>query len=144
MAIKFKAAEAKRLREKNGNYEESDSESEDLEMAVKRIAPKGTAYVPGIFETMIESFGVNLQRKTLHDQFQKCFREAKGKFKVKEAMQAEIVNMISEAGENLKKLIQISCADSSGLKNAHNQLFLSLMDRLEYLKQQDKEKQERS
>lgn len=69
---------------------------------------------------MMESFGVNLQRKTLQERFQKCYREAEGKFKVREVSQSEILNMIAEAGENMKKLLQISCAESSGLKNSHN------------------------
>ena len=111
--------------------------------AGKAAAP-GSTYVPATFETMMESFGVNLQRKTLQERFLKCYREAEGKFKVKEVSQTEILNMIAEAGQSMQKLLQISCAESSGLKNQHNQLFLSLMDRLEYLKQQEKEKEERS
>lgn len=109
-------------------------------MLARRAVPQAASYVPATFETMMESFGVNLQRKTLQERFQKCYREAEGKFKVREVSQTEILNMIAEAGENMKKLLQISCAESSGLKNSHNQLFLSLMDRLEYLKQQDKER----
>ena len=74
-------------------------------MLARRTAPKGASYVPNTFETMMESFGVNLQRKTLQDRFQKCYREAEGKFKVKEVSQTEILNMIAEAGENMKKLL---------------------------------------
>lgn len=123
---------------------ESESSSEDVEALARRAPPGGALYVPATFETMMESFGVNLQRKTLQDRFQKCYKEAEGKFKVKEVSLTEILNMIAEAGESMKKLLQISCAESPGLKNSHNQLFLSLMDRLEYLKQQEKERQERS
>ena len=82
---------------------ESESSSEDVEALARRAPPGGALYVPATFETMMESFGVNLQRKTLQDRFQKCYKEAEGKFKVKEVSLTEILNMIAEAGESMKK-----------------------------------------
>lgn len=67
--MKVKQAAAKRAR--GGKEEPSESDSEDLEMVARRTAPKGVSYVPATFETMMESFGINLQRKTLQDRFKK-------------------------------------------------------------------------
>ena len=63
------------------------------------------SYVPGTFETMMESFGVNLRRKTLREKFLACYREAEAKQKIKEATQTEILKALEEAGSNMVQLI---------------------------------------
>ena len=99
---------------------DSESSSEDIDTLFKRQPRNDALYVPATFETMMESFGVNLQRKTLQDRFQKCYREAEGKFKQKEVTLTEILNQIAEAGDSMKKLVKISGTESAGLKNSHN------------------------
>ena len=91
----------------------------------------------------MESFGIHLQRKTLYEQFyqsKKIIENSSSKKRTPE----DIVNMANAAGEQMKKILSISSADGSSLKNQYNRLFLSLMDRLKYIQEQEQQKAERS
>ena len=54
---------------------------------------------------------------------------------------ADIKEGIIAAGESIKGLMQISCAGACELKNQHNELFLSLIERIRYLQKRDQERQ---
>lgn len=81
-----------------------------------RPKPK-VGYVPQTFETMMEFFGINLQRKILKSQFNKAHNGLEKMFKNKDVSPVEIGNIILKAGEDMKKLISISCVNKSELKN---------------------------
>ena len=53
-------------------------------------------YVPTTFETMMEHFGINLQRKTLIDNYFEKINEVEEKIKSKETNSTEISNDIKE------------------------------------------------
>lgn len=63
--------------------------------------------------------------------------------KNKNVSNQDIVQMVTETGDKMKRLLQISSAEGSSLKNQHNQLFLSLMENLNYQKEQEKKREER-
>lgn len=92
---------------------------------------------------MMESFGINLQRKTLYEKFFQAHREIEQMMKRKDVSHTEITNMVKHTGELMKNIMQVSIADPSNLKNEHNTLFLSLMDRIKYLKDMEEERIER-
>ena len=88
----------------------------------------------------MESFGINLQRKTLYEKFFSAHKEIEQMMKRKDVSHTEIINMVKHTGELMKNIMQVSIADPSNLKNEHNTLFLSLMDRIKYLKDMEEER----
>lgn len=78
----------------------------------------------------MEAFGINLQRKVAHESAWKKFSSLEHKYKTRSINNAEIKRVFAQVGDCLKRLITLSCADSGELKNAHNALFLSLIERL--------------
>ena len=79
---------------------------------------------------MMEAFGINLQRKVAHESAWQKFGALEAKYKARTLSAQDIKNVFAEVGEDLKRLIELSCADSGELKNNHNKLFLSLIERL--------------
>ena len=63
--------------------------------------------------------------------------------KRKDVNPVEMMAIVKESGELMKNIMQISIADPSSLKNEHNTLFLSLMDRIKYLKEMEYDRMER-
>lgn len=100
-----------------------------------------SAFVPPTFEGMMEAFGINLQRKTLYDQFEESYKQIEHMTKRKDVTQTEIIDQAKLAGDKMKSIIEISGVDPNSLRNSHNTLFLTLMDRLNYIKQQELEKE---
>ena len=96
-------------------------------------------FLPATFEGMMESFGVNQERKAYQDNFMSEI-ELMNKMLLREDVdKEEISNKATEIGDMMKKLIGISIIDPAKLKNNHNSLFLSIMERLEIMKQKDQE-----
>ena len=91
-------------------------------------------YLPQTFETMMESFGLNLQRKLLYEKFYKAHQNIEAMTKSKEVSKTELENTVVETAKQMRRIIEISGPDPSSLKNNHNQLFLSLLDQLEHQK----------
>lgn len=114
----------------------------DTERYTQNITKKSN-FLPLTFEGMMESFGINLQRKTLYEKFFSAHREIEQMMKRKDVSHTEIINMVKHTGELMKNIMQVSIADPSNLKNEHNTLFLSLMDRIKYLKDMEEERIER-
>ena len=83
---------------------------------------------------MMEAFGKNLQRKTLYDEFFKCKEDINVLATKGVSAQLDMISKSQHATNTMVKIMKVTSADSSNLKNEHNQLFLSLMERLEYLK----------
>ena len=98
-------------------------------------------YLPITFEGMMESFGINLQRKYYYDEFYKAHSQIENMTKQKHFTHTDIVNLVQNTGEQMRQIVSISSADSSSLKNQHNQLFLSLMERLELLKKAEQHRE---
>lgn len=67
------------------------------------------------------------------DQFKMQIEQVESKYDDLDVTAADIKGGILEAGESIKKLMSISCAGASELKNQHNELFLSLIERIRYL-----------
>ena len=81
---------------------------------------------------MMEAFGINLQRKVAHENAWRKFNALEAKYKARSINNAEIKRTFAQVGDCLKRLITLSCADSGELKNTHNALFLSLIERLRF------------
>ena len=64
--------------------------------------------------------------------------------KRKDITSSDISKLAQESGTFMHKIMAISSADSNNLKNSHNTLFLSLMERQQHLKEQESKKLERS
>ena len=89
----------------------------------------------------MESFGINLQRKTTADKAMKIYHSMSDKYKQKDVPAKEISDDILSVCDNIKNLMSINCLERSELKNEHNILFLSLIDRIRYLKQKEIERE---
>ena len=97
-------------------------------------------YLPGTFEGMMEAFGKNLQRKTLYEEFYQDNKEL-ADLSNKKDTQLEIIKKVRQMNTTMVNIMKASSVDPCTLKNEHNEVFLSLMERLEYLKNQDADRQ---
>ena len=113
------------------------ADSSDAEGFVPESSGQDTYYVPVTFEGLMEVFGVNLRRKVLYQQFFDKHKQIERMTKQKEITQTEIQAVAREASDVMSEIMSVSIADPSSLKNDHNTLFLSLMDRIKYLKEAD-------
>lgn len=62
-------------------------------------AEKYGQYLPFTFETMMEAFGINLQRKVAHDQAWKKFNSLEAKYKARTIKNEEIRKVFHHVGE---------------------------------------------
>ena len=56
-------------------------------------------YLPITFEGMMESFGINLQRKYYYDEFYKAHSQIENMTKTKNFTHTDIVNLAQKTGE---------------------------------------------
>ena len=119
-------------------------DSSDLEnFKPKKTMGNKVNFLPSTFEGMMEQFGINLQRKTLYENFFRKHQEIETNVKRKEIPQDDIVKSAKDCCDLMQNIMKTSIAMPSSLKNEHNTLFLSLMDRITYLKKLEEEKQVR-
>lgn len=125
-------------------YKAKLGEETEMEKEFRKLnLTRKSSFLPLTFEGMMESFGINLQRKTLYEKFYKAHQQIEVLMKRKDVNPVEMMNIVKESGELMKNIMQISIADPSSLKNEHNTLFLSLMDRIKYLKEMEYDRMER-
>lgn len=93
------------------------------------------SYLPATFEGMMESFGINLQRKNLYGEYYKSIDEIERGIRNKDGSEKLLCESAEQATDCMRKIIALSIADPGLLKNQHNQLFLKLMSQI------DKEKE---
>ena len=89
-------------------------------------------YIPETFEAMMESFGIKLQRKALQEDYFDCYRALEPMMKKRNNDDKALSDKVSETGQKMIDLLQLSSVEPCSLKNQHNQLFLSLMQNLKY------------
>lgn len=90
--------------------------------------------MPITFEGMMEVFGFNLERQTLYDEFEAKQEQIDAMTKRKDVSKPEILQVANEAAEMMMKIMSISIAEPSSLKNVHNNLFLNLIDHIQQMK----------
>ena len=61
--------------------------------------------MPSTFEGMMEAFGVNLQRKTLYEQFKNTHEQIEHMTKRKDITQSEISKVAQETGAIMHKIM---------------------------------------
>jgi len=105
----------------------------DIEAGLGEQEP--LSYLPATFEGMMESFGINLQRKNLYGDYYKSIDEIERGIKNKDSSEKLLCESAEQATGCMRKIIALSIADPGLLKNQHNQLFLKLMSQI------DKEKE---
>ena len=88
-----------------------------LKNAGLKKTEKPSHYLPITFEGMMESFGINLQRKYYYDEFYKAHSQIENMTKTKNFTHTDIVNLAQKTGEQMRQIVSISSADSSSLKN---------------------------
>jgi hypothetical protein len=89
--------------------------------------PANPSYLPYSFEGMMESFGVNLQRQSLYESYHNSIDNISTLCKKKDIPVQDILTEANKTGESMRRILEISIADSASLKNDHNQLFLKIM-----------------
>ena len=99
------------------------------ELADDNEAP--LTYLPTTFEGMMESFGINLQRKNLYSEYYDSINDIERGIKSRDSTEKTLCERAEKATESMKRIIALSIADPGLLKNQHNQLFLKLMQQLE-------------
>ena len=89
----------------------------------------------------MECFGVNLERMSLYQTFTKEIEHiSKICKKGREVPSQAVYEQVQMACDNMKRIFSSTIAESSNIKNQHNQLFLSLMEQLNRLKQDNIDK----
>ena len=114
-----------------------ETDSSDLDFTPQNNKKEEKRFLPCTFEGMMESFGVTQQRRYLQDQFYSEIEEMNKMLLQQDIDKECIQNKATEIGDMMKKQIEISMIDPAQLKNNHNSLFLSLMERLQHLKEKD-------
>ena len=88
---------------------------------------KIVTYLPTTFSYCMEAFGKNLQRKNLYSEIEEM-KELIGR---QDICHSDIKSLVVKSSEKMKKIIEVTSAETCSLKNKHNHLFLSLMDNLQ-------------
>ena len=91
----------------------AEIEQDMLEMA-------NLSYLPYSFEGMMESFGVNLQRQSLYQNYYDSIESINTLCKKRDIPVQDILTQANKTGESMRKILEVSIADSSSLKNDHN------------------------
>jgi hypothetical protein len=74
---------------------------------------KGKEYLPTTFESLMESFGTKLQRKTLFEDFMETHNSIEKLTQDRHSTNNDIVNICASTGNKMKKLIEMTSAKPS-------------------------------
>ena len=102
--LEEQAEKAKQKELNKGKNGISDDDSSDFEV-VKKKEETQKLFMPSTFEGMMEAFGVNLQRKTLYEQFYDSHLAIESMTRRKDVTQGEIAKMAQDTGMTMHKIM---------------------------------------
>lgn len=114
---------------------EGNSESSDFENHIVQVDGAKPIYVPKTFESLMEIFGINLQRKTLYASFLEKYKEINQMTKSKDAGKEEILKASDETFDIMIELMSLGNQTQTSIINDHNQLFMRLVENIRVKKQ---------